>query len=152
MTELSKSEHRKARRVALWVLYALDLTDGEVDHALDACRESMEDIANVDALWAEVGRRVRGVVDNFADVNAAVQGVSPRWKIERMAPVDRNILRLGGWELLLDGVPPLLVINGCVDLGKEFGDKTTPGFVNGLLDQLCKDNGIVIADVKPSSA
>ena len=61
-----------------------------------------------------------------------------------MAPIDRNILRLGAWELLHAKSSPLPVINACVDLGKEFGEKSTSGFINGLLDELCKANDVAL--------
>jgi N utilization substance protein B len=76
------------------------------------------------------------------EVDEALQRSSPRWKIKRMAPLDRNLLRLGVLELLEGILPPRDVIYDCVELGKRYGDGNTPRFVNGILDQLCRDNQI----------
>lgn len=140
-----KSPRRQSRRAALWLLYALDVTGATADEALAAGRATTEELGDVEpAEWAEVEAMVRGARARWDEVNAAVQAVSPRWKISRMAHIDRNILRLGAWEILFGAHAPLAVINGCVDLAKEYGDKGTPGFVNGLLDQLCRDNQVAI--------
>ena len=71
--------------------------------------------------------------------------MSPHWKLERMASIDRNILRLGAWEILTNHRSPIVVINACVELGKLYGEKDTPGFINGLLDQLCKNHKIKVS-------
>jgi len=142
---MNPSEHIDARRVALWLLYAIDVTDGDVDEALELARDTAAEQADdLGGYFDLVAQKVRGVRGRIDDVDDVVQSVSPRWKIERMAYVDRNILRLGAWEILYGDVPPLAVINGCVDLAKEYGAKTTPGFVNGLLDQICKDRDIAV--------
>ena len=60
----------------------------------------------------------------------------------RMARVDRNILRVGAFELMAGLTPPRDVIYDCVELAKRYGEKQTPRFVNGVLDQLCRNQGI----------
>lgn len=140
----SHPEQQRARRAALWVLYLVDVGGADPREALEQSRQTIEELEpEVVDRWSMVEARVMGVFDNFEAVNEAVQSVSPRWKIERMAPVDRNILRLGTWELLMGQMEqPIAVIDHCVELGKEYGEKNTPGFVNGLLDQLCQDHSI----------
>jgi N utilization substance protein B len=76
------------------------------------------------------------------EVDAIVQSASPRWKIARMAVVDRNILRIGVLELLQAEIPPKDTIYDCVALARQYGDKDSYRFVNGLLDQVCKDRDI----------
>ena len=61
-----------------------------------------------------------------------------------MATIDRNILRLGAWELLSGDQPPRAVINACIELGKDYGEQGTPAFINGLLDELCRRHEIPI--------
>lgn len=131
--------HRKAQRAALWILYGIDISDEPANDALGAARETFED---VDEFWPSVEARVRGCVEQRERVDEIVQAVSPRWKLNRMATIDRNILRLGAWELVFGQLAPIPVINGCVDLGKEYGEKGTGAFINGLLDQICKDHGL----------
>ncbi len=131
----------KERRAALWLVYALDVAGGDANDALGAARGTVEEFERgVD--WNEVEQMVTGVRAQWDDLDATIQAVSPRWKIERMAHIDRNILRLGAWEILHSTHPPIAVISSCVDLAKEYGDKGTPAFVNGLLDQICQDHDI----------
>ncbi len=142
---MSRSLERRARKVALWVLFSVDLTGAPVDEALALCHDSMDDmIKSNPELWNKVVSSVTGVTNTFEDLNVAIQAVSPRWKLNRMAAIDRTILRIGAWEILHAQSAPLPVINHCVDLGKEYGEKSTSGFVNGLLDELCKTKGIAL--------
>jgi N utilization substance protein B len=92
---------------------------------------------------------VEGVVDHLAGIDEVLAGYSQGWSLERMAPVDRNILRIGVWELLgsphgsagpdgPDGsggpdVPPAVAISEAVTLAGELGGEESPGFVNGIL-------------------
>ena len=145
MTQAQKRRDVAARKAALWMLHALDVTGRGMDELLrDSEETALELEPSLEGGWRDVEARVIGVSQDLPDLNAKVQAVSPRWKLERMAPIDRNILRLGAWELLAGYRAPLDIINGCVDLGKVYGGKNTPGFVNGLLDQLCKNHHIQV--------
>lgn len=140
---MTPTPHRKARRAALWLLYALDVADGEPDQALLAARETLVELQEDSGeYWNEIEVRVRGVHERLDELNTIIQEVSPRWRIERMAHIDRTILRLGTWEILFGDVPPIAVIDACVDLAKDYGEKGTPAFVNGLLDQICRDHDV----------
>lgn len=143
------SEHpgQRARRAALRVLYAVDVGDADADETLDNTRQALaEEGDDPDAYWDEVVDRVRGVWSQRDEIDEQIRGLSPDWRIERMATVDRNLLRLGIFELLEGTAPPLVTINACVELAKEFGAASTPGFINGLLDQLCQDHDIPLDD------
>lgn len=133
-------------RASLLVLCGLDIVEGDVEEALATNLSTLRDDlgSGIDAAWDGVTRAVSGVHENFEALNGQVQAVSPRWRIGRMASVDRSILRLGAWHLLYAKSPAKSVINTLVDLAKEYGEKSTPAFVNGLLDQLCQDHDIVI--------
>jgi N utilization substance protein B len=140
---MTPTPHRKARRAALWLLYALDVAGGDPDDALAQARDTLVELqADSSDYWPEIEVRVRGVDEHLDDLNKVIQDVSPRWRIERMAHIDRTILRLGAWEILYGGVRPIAVIDACVDLAKEYGEKGTPAFVNGLLDQICRDHDV----------
>jgi N utilization substance protein B len=141
---MSTSQER-AREGALWVLYGLDVTEDAPETGLELTRRLAADVDDaVVGEWGHVEERVRGIYDRWERVNDALQSVSPRWRIERMAIVDRNILRLGVWEILETPIPPIVTINACVEMGKDYGESETSGFVNGLLDQLCSDHDIDI--------
>ncbi|MFP4599000.1 MAG: transcription antitermination factor NusB [Persicimonas sp.] len=142
-------DQQRAREIALWVLYGMDAVDQLVPEAIEGFYHIAHDLEpDVPDVWQEVEERVRGVIDQRPALDDEIQQVSPRWRVERMAVIDRNILRLGVWEILSEKTPPLVVINACVELAKDYGEQNTPGFVNGLLDQICKDRGIEIAAKK----
>ncbi len=132
-----------ARRAALWILVSMDINRSGPEPLLTDMFVTLTDMDElIGESWPQIETRVRGVWGMWDALNEQIQELSPRWKLDRMATVDRNILRLGAWELLDGFSAPLETINACVDLGKEYGEKGTPGFVNGLLDQLCQDHQI----------
>lgn len=146
MSTLASERLRKAREAALWALYGMDVANafwaGDLDDFYLIARDQHADI---DQMRDEVEVRVRGVVDGRAQLDAQISELSPRWRLERMAVIDRNLLRLGIWEVLAGHTAPLIVINACVELAKEYGEQGTPAFINGLLDQVCKDYDIRIS-------
>lgn len=83
---------------------------------------------------------IRGVSAHREALDALIQGISLHWRIERMALVDRNILRLAAFELthLAEEVPRKVVINEAVELAKTFGGAESGAFVNGVLDRIGK--------------
>ncbi len=90
---------------------------------------------------------VRGVADELAAVDEAIKKASTNWRIERMARVDRNVLRLGAWELLHKGdVPRAVILDEAVELAKRFGSEESGAFVNGVLDRIATDLGRVDKD------
>jgi N utilization substance protein B len=83
---------------------------------------------------------VQGVVRELALVDKAIQKATQHWKLERMARVDRNILRLAAFELLHSAdVPARVVLNEAIDIAKKFGTTESGAFVNGILDRLAHD-------------
>ena len=78
-----------------------------------------------------------GVGEKANDIDHKIKEISSNWRPDRMAAVDRNILRLGAFELLFcDDIPATVTLNEMGELAKEFGAENTPAFVNGVLDQL----------------
>lgn len=84
-----------------------------------------------------------GVEKNLAEIDKIIVKHAPEWPIEQIPPVDRNVLRLGVFELMfLKQVPPKVVINEAVELGKTFGGESSGKFVNGVLGTLYKELGL----------
>lgn len=82
---------------------------------------------------------VRGVVANLEKIDATIEAAAANWTLQRMARVDLALLRLGTYELLFCAdVPASVSINEAIEIGKRFGTKETPGFVNGILDKIAK--------------
>ena len=85
-------------------------------------------------------RIVRGVAEERDAVDEAIRRASTNWRLERMARVDRNVLRLGAWELLrARAVPRAVVLDESVELAKRFGSEESGAFVNGVLDRIADD-------------
>ena len=85
---------------------------------------------------------VRGVAGALAEIDAKITAASAHWRLERMARVDRNILRLGTWELLHRAdVPRAVVLDEAVELAKAFGTDESSAFVNGVLNRIAEDLG-----------
>jgi N utilization substance protein B len=83
---------------------------------------------------------VQGVALSLADIDAKITAASAHWRIERMARVDRNILRLGTWELVHRAdVPRAVVLDEAVELAKSFGTEESGAFVNGVLNRIAED-------------
>jgi N utilization substance protein B len=86
----------------------------------------------------------QGVIERRADLDLVIEKAAPEWPIERISPVDRNILRLGLWELLFadrSKVPAKVAINEAIELGKSFGGENSGRFVNGVLGAVYKELG-----------
>ena len=85
---------------------------------------------------------VRGVGEALSDVDAKISKASTHWRLERMARVDRNVLRLGTWELTSRAdVPRAVILDEAVELAKEFGTEDSSAFVNGVLNRIADDLG-----------
>ncbi len=141
---------QQARRAVLRVMYAADVSGISVGDALESSRLTLDDLDGAFD-WDFVAQRLSSVAEKRDEIDAEIRRLSPNWRLDRMAAVDRNLLRLGIFEILEDVTPPLIAINACVELAKEFGTASTPGFINGLLDQLCQDHDIPIESTDSES-
>ncbi len=83
---------------------------------------------------------VRGVAANLQKLDEALQEQSESWKVERMARVDRNVLRLGAYELLFTDTPAKVIINEAIEIARTYGAEGSPAFVNGILDRLAREH------------
>jgi N utilization substance protein B len=127
---------RKARRVVLQVLY-------EIDSAGHKAKEVLNRLMAQERLPEEhsnfVRELVRGVLQNKGKIDEHIRNFAPAWPIEQLSTVDRNILRLAIFEILLDNeVPVKVAINEAVELAKTFGSDSSPKFVNGVLGSVSK--------------
>ncbi|MEZ4333502.1 MAG: transcription antitermination factor NusB [Myxococcota bacterium] len=82
---------------------------------------------------------VRGVVAALPDLDALVSLHARNWRVARMAVVDRNVLRIGAFELCKTDTPVAVVIDEGIDLARRFGSDSSPSFVNGVLDAIAKE-------------
>lgn len=87
---------------------------------------------------------VQGVKANIERIDAKISTASAHWKIDRMASVDRNILRIAVYEMLMakETLEPKIVINEAIEIAKIFGTQESSAFVNGLLDQILRNERV----------
>jgi N utilization substance protein B len=111
----------------------------------DIVKEPMDRVA--DAFWrvrtttdetrAAAERLARGAQAHAAAIDAAISDVARHWRLERIAPVDLNILRIGTYELMMEPQTPApVVLDEAVEMAKRFGEAGSPAFVNGVLDAI----------------
>ena len=122
---------RKARAIALQALYEVNSVGHDVEKVLSLLLAesglSEENAAFVRGL-------VNGVLQNKKKIDRHIKNFAPAWPVEQIPIVDRNILRLAIFEILLDNsVPVKVAINEAVELAKKFGSDSSPRFVNGVL-------------------
>jgi N utilization substance protein B len=132
------SSRHRSREAALQVLFAVDLAKHSEAQLAVAAEEMFESASEhfelPEGARAFAKELVLGVAGRRAELDALIGSFAQRWKISRMAAVDRNILRLGAYELLHSDAPAPVVIDEAVELARRFGGDRSPAFVNGILD------------------
>jgi len=125
----------RARECALQALYQLDTSGGDPRDAVRGVLAHFEEADTETERFAD--ELVRGVQSEKLQIDELIQRSSTHWKLDRMARVDRNILRLAVYEILRRADVPLRVtLNEAIELGKKFGSEESSAFVNGVLDRI----------------
>jgi N utilization substance protein B len=155
------ARHRSRQR-ALQVLYQWDMTKRPVDEAIRAFYDTLaadkisaESMAGVEPMEeaddeepSTPGRDefmeelAKGASEMAADIDQRIAGKSAHWKLERMPVVDRNILRLGIYEMSRQDTPAAVVIDEALELARQFSGEESVAFINGVLDAVHKDLNI----------
>jgi len=125
---------RQAREAALGVLFQMDLGKLSLDDALAAVRNP--DWPPDD--WTLVVQLARGTREHLGAIDAVIVSIAEHWTLERMATVDRNILRMAIFELQMTGTPVGVVINEAVELAKRYSTEESGRFVNGMLGKVAR--------------
>ena len=124
----------RARELTLQFLYQLDLRGDELYPEAGAWLRSEERDAET---LRFATRLVEGVWENWDEIERTVQAVAQNWNIARMAVIDRNVLRLGTFELLhCPDIPPKVAVNEAIELGKRYSTANSGAFINGILDKI----------------
>ncbi len=140
------TNRRRARELALQILYQVDLTcsdpkegwlqavEGSCGFVLDQLRNAVKASPAIKDFAKEL---VLGVWDNREEIDHLIERTSQHWKLMRMAVVDRNILRLAAYQLLYrKDIPEKVTIDEAIELGKRFGSEESGAFINGILDKI----------------
>jgi N utilization substance protein B len=141
MSERS-APRRQSRRAALQVLYAVDVGARARGGEPASVAEVFEGVAAHFDLHggahAFAKQLALGVEAHRDEIDAHIGACARNWRLERMAAVDRNVLRLATFELLFTETPYTVVIDEAVELAREFGSEPSPAFVNGVLDAVAR--------------
>jgi N utilization substance protein B len=122
------------------MLYAVEASGASVEQCIyDFWRELPPDAVEGRQYADEV---VRGVAKSLERTDALIRSASEHWRLERMTRVDRNVLRIGTWELLeRTDVPRAVILDEAVELAKRYGSDESGAFVNGVLDRIADECG-----------
>jgi N utilization substance protein B len=127
---------RKARELALQMLYQHDLSGNLPDAIVD----TFEDLQKSKANTREFATRIfRGTVDHLAQIDEMITAQADNWRLSRMAVVDRNIIRMSVYEFMHENdTPKLVIIDEAIEIAKKFGTQKSSQFINGILDGILK--------------
>lgn len=131
------------RTVILQSLYEWDFYKGKRDLAVILERNMKEFAPEVDEpefAW----KVLQGIVEHIKDIDNVLMKAAPEWPLDKIAPIDRNILRIGLYELLYadtSEVPPKVAINEAIELAKNYGGPNSARFINGVLGTVYREAG-----------
>jgi N utilization substance protein B len=139
-------KRRKAREYALQFLYRIDfINNSKKKSNLSEYRESLE------LFWSDTDEKdpdtkafaediISGTIKNLKEIDSLIQEVAQKWKISRMASIDRNILRFATYELLFrKDIPGAVTINEAIEIAKKYSTSESAAFINGILDKIAKE-------------
>mgnify|MGYP000870970228 FL=1 len=126
---------RKARDTAFKILFTVDLVNADAKEAL---QELDQDLSIREENRKFIVQLVQGTLEHLKEIDQRISRFSPNWPLERMAVVDRTLLRMATYEMLFSGgdVHPVVVINEAVELAKIYGDIHSHAFINAILDRI----------------
>ncbi|AGN37035.1 transcription antitermination factor NusB [Bacillus sp. GM2] len=126
-------KRRTAREKALQSLFQIDVSDTEPNEAMQHALDGQES----DAFFEQL---VYGVLENKEKIDEMIKRHLVNWKLDRLANVDRAILRLSAYEMIfLEDIPVNVSMNEAIELAKQFGDDKSAKFVNGVLSNIKSD-------------
>lgn len=141
-------EHTAARREALQLLYASELTETPLPQLFDEgpdrlllipeCPKGVDDNELVGTQLVDYAENLaKGIVEHLDELDESIASTAENWTLERMPIVDRNIIRLATYEIMFcDEIPTGVAINEAVELAKDYGTDESPKFVNGVLGHI----------------
>jgi len=134
------SNRHLARTMAMQCLFEWDFRGKDISRLSNVILHVREEFSGDFDDSGYVQKQVQGVVDNIEEIDETLAHFAPDWKLEDMTATDRNILRLGAFELKIDeNIPAKVAINEAIELGKAFGGEASGKFVNGVLGAVYKD-------------
>ncbi len=132
---------RQARELALQVLFQQEFV-AEIN-AAQALKNFKEAFEAPEEVWTYATQILEGISSKKAEIDSLIEKNSAHWRMPRMALVDRNLLRIGVYEIVYsDGeVPPKAALNEAIEISKKYGTTDSSSFINGILDQILRSQG-----------
>lgn len=131
-----KKDRTQARILGMQFLYQIDLRGREIIIQLENFLHNHSDSP---AIQEYARRLVLGCTQNWDEINQTIQGVARNWRIQRMAVIDRSILRIATFEICyMEDIPHKVAINEAIEMGKSYSLESSGGFINGVLDSIIK--------------
>jgi N utilization substance protein B len=131
---------RRGREAALKVLYSMEMNPGPVEEVFKQVLECGKEPEGALEFARQLAERT---IDQMEEIDGRIRDASLKWDIDRMAAVDRNVLRLAVSELTgQEGTPVRVVLNEAIELAKRYGGEESGTFVNGILDRIRIDLGL----------
>lgn len=128
---------RKAREYALQMLFQWNITHDNFEQ-IKATFWDGQDEPEETRLFAET--LASGTIEHVEKIDVLIERHAENWRLDRMAVVDRNILRLATYEFLYDAeTPKTIVINEAIEIARRFSAQESPQFINGILDSIRKE-------------
>jgi len=129
-------KRRQARCYALQLMFQYDFTHQDPSEIMSEFWKGK----NVDPEIREFANAIfTGTVDSLARIDAIIKETAEHWVLERMATVDRNIIRLASYEILYrDDIPPLVSIDEAIEVAKKYSSSESSSFINGILDRIAR--------------
>ena len=137
--EKSSGTRHKARECALQMLFASDLVDRDCPSLTKNYWNELGDTAIDDKTRSFANALVRGTLENLEAIDTVIRTRAEHWRIERMAIVDRNVLRLAVYEFIYQDTPGTVVINEGLEIARRFSSYEATQFINGILDAIRLD-------------
>lgn len=133
-----------SRSIVLQTLFEWDLNDIEKKEVASVLKRNIEEFAPNNSDQSFMEKLLDGVMQKQSELDLVIEKAAPEWPLDRISPVDRNILRLGLYELLFSDrgeVPAKVAINEAIELAKQFGGENSSRFINGVLGAVYKEIG-----------
>jgi len=125
---------RRARELAMQALYYVDIRGGNLNERVALFRKLYSPPEKSKIFFTEL---IDGVLRHRTALDTIIEDFSSHWKISRMSCVDRNILRIAVFEIMVrDDIPVKVSINEAIDIGKKYGTEDSGAFINGILDSI----------------
>lgn len=135
MSRLNGAPRRRSRQIALQVLFAIDLSRAkESPDPAEVFETFVENFELPEGAYEFAWELVDGITSARDELDAVLEAHTTNWRLSRMAAVDRNILRIGTFELLRSETPAQVILDEAIELARRFGSDPSPAFVNGVLD------------------